>query len=198
MGGREQDACIPREEWKRRVRAANNSLYVRVVGIPYLIQIEPHRDETMVDHVWYDIDVPPCGILRLSINTSSRLNGRAGFDPRMRMGVISSVYKERPEPMLEVEPPHDYRDFEAQHAVEYILYDHDPLEALLLAKGKRAVRIEAWGELYIRHHLGIHQLHSRRASSAVANDLLGRDGAVKLYYPDKTAEMLLFKFNGQA
>jgi hypothetical protein len=197
MGRRDNDACVGRDEWKRRVRAANNSLYVHLVGIPYHIQVEPHPDETMVDHVWYDVQIPPCGILRLSINTSSRLNGRAGFDPRVRLGIIPSIYEVRPEPMMVVEPPHDYRDFEAEHDVDYVIYDHDPIEALLVAKGNRAVRVEAWGELYIRNHLGVHQLHSRRASSAVATDLFGRDGAVKLYYPDMTAEMLLFKFSGQ-
>jgi hypothetical protein len=197
MGAPDRDVCVPREEWKRRVRAANNSLYVRLVGIPYHIRVEPHPDETLVDHVWYDVQIPPCGPVRLTINTSSRLNGRMGFDPRVRMATIPSVYDIRPEPMIAVEPPHDYRDFEVEHDVQYILYDHDPLEALLVAKGQRAVRIEAWGELYIRNHLGVHQLHSRRASSAMPTDIFGRDGAVKLYYPDMTAEMLLIKFSGQ-
>jgi hypothetical protein len=197
MASPDGNACIPRDEWKRRVRAANNSLYVHLVGIPYHIQIEPHPDELLVDHVWYDVQIPPCGSLRLTINTLSRMNQRAGFDPRVRMATITSVYDERPEPFLEEAGPLDYRDLEAAGGVEYARYDHDPLEALLVAKGKRALRIEAWGELYIRNHLGVHQLHSRRASSAIPADFLGRDGAVKLYYPDKTAEMLLFKFSGQ-
>jgi hypothetical protein len=195
---REKDVCIPREEWKRRVRLANNSLYVHLVGIPYQVQIEPHPNELMVDHVWYDVEIPPCGRLRLTINTASRINQRAGFDPRMRMAVLESVYDQRPEPFMEEAPPLDYRELEAKGAVTYALYDHDPLEALLIAKGKKAMRVEAWGELYIRNHLGVHQLHSRRGSSAVPADFLGRDGAIKLYYADMTAEMLLFKFSGQA
>jgi hypothetical protein len=197
MSAPENDRCVPREVWKARVRAANNSLYVRVIGIPYHIQIEPHPDETRVDHVWMDVQIPPCGRLRLSVNTLSKLNERAGFNPRMRLGIVASTYEERPEPLIETAPPLDYRLIEQSTPVDYVTYDHDPLEALLLAKGQRAIRIEAWGELYIHMHLGVHQLHSRRASCAVSQDFLGRDGALKLYYPDKTAELLLFKFCGQ-
>lgn len=197
MPGDNSNICVPREEWKRRVRESNNSLYVHLVGIPYHVQIEPHPNALMVDHVWYDVEVPPCGRIRLTINTLSRLNQRAGFDPRMRLCILKSQYETRPEPLLEVAPPHDFREFDAGGETEYVVYDHDPLEDLLVAKGKRALRVEAWGELYIRNHLGVHQLHSRRASSAMPTDIIGRDGAIKLYYPDKTAEMLLFKFSGQ-
>lgn len=197
MSALDRNGCVTREEWKRRVRAANNSLYVHLVGIPYEVLIEPHPNEEMVDHVWCDLQIPPCGKLRLTINTSSRLNQRAGFDPRVRMATLPSVYESRPEPFIREAPPLDYREIEAAQTVDYVRYDHDPLEALLLAKGKRAMRVEAWGELYIRNHLGVHQLHSRRASSAVPVDVLGRDGAMKLYYADQTAEMLLFKFSGQ-
>lgn len=197
MDSRDRNNCVTRDEWKKRVREANNSLYVHFIGIPYDVMVEPHPDQTMVDHVWYEVEIPPCGRLRMSINTSSRLNQRAGFDPRVRMATIPSVYESRPEPLIEVAPPLDYRDLEAEQPVEYVRYEHDPIEALLLAKGKRAVRVEAWGELYIHNHLGVHQFHSRRASSAVPVDIVGRDGAIKLYYADHTAELLLFKFSGQ-
>ena len=197
MRSPKDNGCLTKEQWKARVRAANNSLYVHVIGIPYHIQIEPHPDETRVDHVWMDVQVPPCGRVRLSVNTLSWLNERAGFDPRMRLGIISSTFEEKPEPLIETAPPLDYRLIEQNTPIEYVLYDHDPLEALLLAKGQRAMRIESWGELYLREHLGVHQLHSRRASCAVAQEFLGRDGALKLYYPDQTTELLLFKFCGQ-
>lgn len=192
-----EEKCRKRDEWKRRVRAANNSLYVHLVGIPYHIQIEPHPNDQLVDHVWMDVQVPPCGKIRLSINTLSLLNQRAGFDARMRLAILSSTYEEKPEPFIEEHGPLDFRTLEAITPLEYEVYDHDPLEALLLEKGNRSIRIEAWGELYIRDHLGVHQIHSRRASCAVRNDLIGRDGAIKLYYPDRTAEMLLFKYCGQ-
>jgi hypothetical protein len=36
-----------------------------------------------------------------------------------------------------------------------------------------------------------------RASCSVARDLIGRDGAIRFYFPEGTAEMLLFKYCGQ-
>ena len=126
------------------------------------------------------------------VNYDGQVTGQLGIHSRFESELFSQL-----RPTLEVAPPLDYRDLEAEHDVEYVRYEHDPIEALLLAKGKRAVRVEAWGELYIHNHLGVHQLHSRRASSAVPVDIVGRDGAIKLYYADHTAELLLFKFSGQ-
>ena len=76
-------------------------------------------------------------------------------------------------------------------------HEHEPLTELLVTKAKTAVRAEVWGELYAKDHLGIHQIHCRRASCAVTTDLKGRDGALKLYYADNTSELFLFKFCGQ-
>jgi len=68
----------------------------------------------------------------------------------------------------------------------------------LAEKTGRAIFIEAWGEFYLRNHLGIHQIHSRRASCSVLKDEIGRDGAIRFYFGnDATAEMLLFKYCGQ-
>ncbi len=57
--------------------------------------------------------------------------------------------------------------------------------------------MEAWGEFYVRNHIGLHQVHSRRASCSVLKDYQGRDGAIRFYFQDGTAEMLLFKYCGQ-
>ena len=186
-----------REEWKRRIRKGRESIYVHLVGVPHHVEIEQHRDDRMVDHVWMHVDVGNWGRLRLSVNTLSKLNEKAGFDPRMRLGIIHSTYQARPEPMMDEAPALDFRILEKDPPVNYVTYDQDPLEALLLAKGTRAVRLEAWGELYIQDHLGVHQFHSRRASAAIPRDVIGKDGALKFYFPDHTAEMLLFKFSGQ-
>ena len=92
----------------------------------------------------------------------------------------------------------DYHAIEAAEPVTYIEYERPALEKLLAEKTARAISIEAWGELYIRNHLGIHQVHSRRASCSVLQDYKGRDGAIRFYYGDNaTAEMLLFKYCGQ-
>jgi len=91
----------------------------------------------------------------------------------------------------------DYRTIEAASPVSYVEYERPALEILLSNMAKRAVLIEAWGELYVRTHVGIHQVHSMHSSCSVARDLLERDGAVRFYFPDETAELLLFKYCGQ-
>jgi hypothetical protein len=92
----------------------------------------------------------------------------------------------------------DYHEIEAVEKVTYIDYERPALETLLAEKAGRAIFIEAWGELYVRNHLGIHQVHSRRASCSVPQDYTGRDGAIRFYFGrDATAEMLLFKYCGQ-
>ncbi|MFM8808578.1 MAG: hypothetical protein ACKOJB_06710, partial [Chthoniobacterales bacterium] len=59
-------------------------------------------------------------------------------------------------------------------------------------------RIEAWGVPYHRAEPGLHQVHSRRASAAVAEDLRGRDGAVRFYFDEgQRTELTLIKFTGQ-
>jgi hypothetical protein len=91
----------------------------------------------------------------------------------------------------------DYRTIEAATPVNYLEYERPALEALLMEKTGRAIFIEAWGELYVRNHLGIHQVHSQRASFSVPKEYLGRDGAIRFYFQDASAEMLLFKYCGQ-
>lgn len=73
------------------------------------------------------------------------------------------------------------------------------LEDLLSDKCGRAIFLEVWGAFYLRAGLGIHQIHSRRASCRVRTDYVGRDGAIRFSYRENSAtEMLLFKFCGQA
>jgi hypothetical protein len=72
------------------------------------------------------------------------------------------------------------------------------LEQLLTEKITRAIFIEVWGELYVRTHVGIHQVHSMRASCSVPRDYIGRDGAIRFYFPENArTEVLLFKYCGQ-
>ena len=95
-------------------------------------------------------------------------------------------------------PGLDYHSIEAAEPVTYVEYERPALEILLAEKTGRAIFIEAWGELYVRNHLGVHQVHSRRASCSVLQDYRGRDGAIRFYYgADATSEMLLFKYCGQ-
>ncbi len=171
--------------------------FVHVCGVPYAVAREVAGNPADADHLHLTLEVPPYGRLRAAVNTFSRLNRDAGFDPRIRVGIVSSTYEKKPEPSLEELPGQDYAQLEAILPISYEHFDHEPFAELLMEKMKRAIRADVWGELYARDHLGIHQIHSRRASCAVALDLHNRDGALQLYYPDNVAELLLFKFCGQ-
>ena len=115
----------------------------------------------------------------------------------MRVGVIASTWSALPAAGLSKSASLDYASLERAAPIVYIEYERPVLELLLIEKAKRATLIEAWGELYIRTHVGIHQAHSMRASCSVVRDLIGRDGAIRFYFPDGSAEMLLFKYCGQ-
>ncbi len=172
--------------------------FVHVVGVPYIVEIEPVAEMQEADHVWLTVEAPPFGRLCCAINTLSRLNRDAGFDPRVRVGIVPSTWSEKPATGLEEIPGLDYEMVEASYPVSYETYERDALAALLVARSKLAVRAEVWGDLFARQTLGMHQIHSRRASSAVPLDIRKRDGALKLYYAaDNSAEMFLFKFSGQ-
>ena len=172
--------------------------FVHVTGVPYVIERELAVDPARADHVWITLEAPPFGRLRAVVNTDSRLNRAAGFDPRIRVGIVRSMWNEKPEPGLVEEQGQDYALIESVTNVLYEHYESEALAELMVARAKLAVRIEVWGELYARDHLGIHQIHSRRASCAIPLDIKNRDGALKLYYAaENLAELFLFKFCGQ-
>jgi len=116
----------------------------------------------------------------------------------MRVGIVISTWKELPAAGLLKSTGLDYRALENASPVVYVEYERPALELLLTEKTSRAILIEAWGELYVRTHLGIHQVHSMRTSSAVPRDFPGRDGAIRFYFAENSrAELLLFKYCGQ-
>lgn len=172
--------------------------FVHVTGVPYTVEHEVADDPANADHVYITLEAPPFGRLRAAVNTLSRLNREAGADARVRVGIVKSTWVEKPTPGLVEERGQDYAKIEATENVTYAELEPESLGALLIENAKKAVRVEIWGDLYARDHLGIHQLHSRRASCAVPMDIKGRDGALKFYYPEgNTAELFLFKFCGQ-
>lgn len=172
--------------------------FVHVTGVPYAAEREQTVDPTRIDHVWITLEAPPFGRLIAAVNTLSRWNRDAGLDGRVRVGVIRSSWTEKPVPGLEEVDGLSYGKLESKHHVTYEHRERDELSGYLIARTKAAVRIEVWGELYARQHIGIHQIHSRRASCAVPQDITNRDGALKLYYAqENAAEMFLFKFDGQ-
>lgn len=171
----------------------------RAVGVPLFGEIEPNANPLRVDHVWLMIDAGMSRPLKLAINTTSIRNRDAGFDPRVRVGLIRETYGNLPERGIFPHPGLDYSFLESTHNIFYEHFEHHHLEGFLIQKIEGAILVEVWGELYSRpRNWGVHQIHCRRASSGVPEDLLGRDGALKFFYRrDNACETFLFKFCGQ-
>ena len=172
--------------------------FVRGAGEIVRFESERDPDPAKIDHFWITIRAGRFGLLLISISTCSLKHAAAGFDPRMRVGVIGSSWRQLPASGLFPTGALDYGELERTHPVVYREMARVELEELLVAKMRRTIFAEAWGALYLRNGLGIHQVHSRRASCSVPTDYLGRDGALRLYYRENSAtEMLLFKYCGQ-
>lgn len=170
---------------------------VHAAGIPIAFAAETDRVPANIDHFWITIGTGSGEPIRIALSTHSRQNAAAGFDPRMRVGLVTSVWKELPPAGLLKSTALDYRQIETASPVTYVEYERPLLETMLTEKTSRAIFIEAWGELYVRNHLGIHQVHSMRASCSVLRDFVARDGAIRFYFADARTERLLFKYCGQ-
>jgi hypothetical protein len=171
---------------------------VRVTGPPIGYTIEKNPDARRTDHLNIRVRAGNFGTIEIALNTLSRRNLNAGFDARISVGVFSSNWMALPPAGVSRSAGLDYSVVEANNSIVYRELERPTLESLLIEKIDRAMLIEGWGEFYMRAHRGIHQVHSRRASCAVSEDYLGRDGAIRFYYKqDPGAELLLFKFCGQ-
>ncbi len=170
---------------------------VKVVGRILGTEVEKNDNPDEIDHVW--IRIHPGDEIFISINTSSKKNRLAGFDPRIRVGMIRETWTRLPLHGAEICPASDYADIEARANVFFEHYERGPLEDLLKDRCAKACLLEVWGAPYHqRIQQGVHQIHSRRASCAVPEDVRGRDGALKFYYESGQAtELFLFKFCGQ-
>jgi len=170
---------------------------IRVVGRILGAETEKHRNPDAIDHVWIRIHAGAEVIA--SINTSSKKNRLAGFDPRIRVGLVRGIWHELPPFGAEACAENDYADAESQANVYYEHAGREAMERLLLERCAAACLLEVWGAPYSRHGVfGVHQIHSRRASCAVPEEVRGRDGALKFYFREGQAtELLLFKFCGQ-
>jgi hypothetical protein len=176
----------------------NHGDLVHVVGTPIAFAAEIDRVPANIDHFWITIGIGTGEPIRIALSTHSRQNAAAGFDPRLRLGIVASTFRELPPAGLVRSDGLDYHALEAASPVTYIEYERPALELLLTEKTSRAVFIEAWGELYVRTHAGIHQVHSMRASCSVPRDYIGRDGAIRFFFAEENrAELLLFKYCGQ-
>jgi hypothetical protein len=171
--------------------------FVVAAGEPAGFQVESGIDPLKIDHVWITIRAGQVGRLRIAINTWSLKHAADGFDPRMRLGLIGDSWTTLPETGVFPAAPLDYAALEHLHPVVYRETDRVELEELLRSKTGRALCLQVWGAFYLRDQVGIHQVHSRRASCSVRSDHIGKDGALRFYFPEKTAETVLFKYCGQ-
>ena len=172
--------------------------YVTAAGQPVSAMVERDRDPHKNDHVWITIEAGKFGRIQIALSTMSRQSRAAGFDPNLNVGIISSTWNELPVAGIRATDGLDYGRIEAGHSIDFASFERETLEQLLTNKTRRAIFVEAWGELYLRAHIGVHQVHSRRSSFAVTRDIIGQDGAVRFYFEKPNeSEMLLFKFAGQ-
>lgn len=172
--------------------------YVAIGGEIATVTVEQEDDELKIDHVWITVRAGEFGHMQISLSTCSRQSRAAGLDARMRVGSIVSQWVELPRAGVREVSPLDYAKIESEERVDYTPYERQALEEMLVSRAGRAVFAEAWGDFYVSAHVGVHQIHSRRASLAVQQDVVGRDGVVQFYYRErKIREMLLFKFAGQ-
>ncbi len=172
--------------------------FVHATGDSLSATIESHPNPEQVDHVWIRMDVGIGQLLTIAVNTISFRNRDAGFDPRVRVSFLRGTWTQGPLPGIERCHGFDYQSVESHANLYYEPMERPDLETLLLSTTARATFLEAWGVPY--HHRtrpGLHQIHSRRASCAVAEDIQKRDGALQFYFPDHTTSLFLFKFCGQ-
>lgn len=171
--------------------------FVVVAGHHFASQIETDPDPDRIDHVWITVDAAAFGRVRISLNTCSLKSRRAGLDPRMWTAAVVAPWDALPSPGVRTSSGFDYKTFETASSPAFIVRDRAAMETMFLDRAKRSTFIEAWGELYDRGHVGLHQVHSRHASPVVRTHRVGRDGAIRFYFDDATSETLLLKFWGQ-
>lgn len=170
----------------------------RVVGEVSGFSVENSQREENIDHVFVEVNAGLQSPVTLSLNTLSFRNRVAGHDPRIRLGTLSWRWTHLPARGLYPLEFFDYDTVELIENVEYRVLDRTAMEEYFALRCANCRRIEAWGVPYRHAQPGLHQIHSRRASASVAEDLRGRDGAVRFYFDEgQRTELALLKFSGQ-
>lgn len=160
---------------------------------------EDAREDHQRDHVWISLNAGVGIPVEVAINTRSLKNAVIGADPRVRLGVARSIWVELPPRGLRELKRFDYAEIEQSVNVFHEHWERDALEVHLISAANSCVRLQVWGMPYHRRKPGIHQVHSRRASCAVASDIAGLDGGMRFYFGESPGrvELWMFKFCGQ-
>ncbi len=169
-----------------------------MVGTVVNFEVEnPVRPEN-IDHVFVTVDAGLALPVTLSLNTLSFRNRVAGYDPLIRLATLRWRWTHLPSRGLYPLEFFDYETVELLENVEFRVLERAAVEEYFALRCANCRLVEAWGVPYHRAQPGLHQIHSRRASSAVPEDLRGRDGAVRFYFDeDQRSELALLKFCGQ-
>jgi hypothetical protein len=171
---------------------------VRVVGTVADFAVEDSDRDENNDHVFVTVEAGLSAPLIFSLNTLSFRSRVAGYDPRVRLGTRPGRWPHLPPRGLYPLEFFDYETVELLDSVEFNVLGREAMEEYFALHCANCRLIEAWGAPYHRAQPGLHQIHSRRASSAVPEDLRGRDGAVRFYFDeDQRSELALLKFSGQ-
>ena len=171
---------------------------VHLVGDHLMARVEKPDHKFSPDHVWISMDPGFSIRFMVSVNTYSIRNGQAGFDPRVRLGILRGTWSSLPERGVSECHHFSYDEIKGIEEVDFLPLERVFLEQMLLDRAHQAILLEAWGSPYLREVPGIHQIHSRRASCAVPETAHGADGALRFYFhEERRMEMLLFKFCGQ-
>ncbi len=161
-------------------------------------EIEKSRTEENIDHVFVTVDAGLASPVVLSLNTESFRSRIAGHDPRLRVGTLHGRWTHLPPRGLYPLEFFDYDTVELIENVEYRVLERAAVEEYFAMRCAKCRRVEAWGAPYHRAQPGLHQIHSRRSSAAVAENLRGRDGAVRFYFDEgQRVDLSLLKFCGQ-
>jgi len=171
---------------------------VRAVGDGLSATVEQHANPDEVDHVWIRMDVGGDEPLVISVNTFSKRNLFAGFDPRVRVATLRGTWETLPPRGLSVVERFDYAAIETSANVFFEHRERVEIETFIIERCSAARMLEVIGAPYASRRPGLHQVHSRRASCAVTADVVGLDGALRFYFePPRETEWVLFKFCGQ-
>lgn len=189
---------MPSSANTRRLFDSERTRVVRAAGDELDARIEKEPDPERVDHVWIGMNAGIGERVRVAVNTCSLKSRAAGVDDRVRVGVVRGHWETLPGRGVEEADGLDYAKLEAAHNIYYEPHTRAELEATLMRLCANSLLLEVWGAPYRRGGAGIHQVHSRRASTAVPEDLSGMDGALRFYFERHHGwKMLLLKFHGQ-
>jgi hypothetical protein len=112
----------PRKNQRAYLGLSHGDL-VHLVGSPIAFAAEIDRIPANIDHFWITIDLAKSEPIRVSLSTHSRQNAAAGFDPRIRVGIIASSWSELPAAGVVKSPGLDYRTIEGVSPVSFLAYD---------------------------------------------------------------------------